>query len=131
MAIRLDAFFTMNGMYLIFVTPLAAVIFLVFRFLLKVKTWFIFDLLAILMPGFFYWILYVNRVHRYLMGTGKTLANLIELPIIGISCGLIFFIRSLLAQKLPQHSRRFSMAFFFSILLFTFFIYIFTPALTE
>ena len=120
-----EAFLTLNLLYLGAMLPIAVLIFLIFRFGLRMKEWYRLDLIAVLAPGVLYWLLdeSVNR--------GKTLANLVEPIWIGFLCGGIFLVRCVIARRYPDRSRRISLYALGAMVLVTVAVYLFTPGLPE
>lgn len=128
---RMEAFLFINAIYLLTATILTAIIFLIFRFLLKEKTWYLTDLFMVLFPGILYSVLYITRLHR-LIANSKTLSNLIvELIVIGLGCGATFFLRAMLGKKFPNYSKKFSLLGILLMVVLTVSVYIFTPSLPE
>lgn len=128
---KMEAFLAINSIYLLTALPLAGLVFLFSRFFFKIKEWYLSDLIMVLTPGFIYFIMDRCRIER-LFGHSKTLANLVaELVILGVSCGLIFLLRTLLGRRFPEYSKELSLIVIPIIFILTVGIYIFMPTLPE
>ena len=126
----METFLICNVLYWPTVFLLIGTVFLIFRFILKAKTWFVTDVIAIPVPAVLWPTLYELRLHR-LLGHSKTLSNLLEPIWIGILCSVVFLLRSLLARKYPGYSRRISLYALLAMVLVTVAVYLFTPGLPE
>jgi hypothetical protein len=131
MSMQTEAFLSTNALYLLVAGPLALIIFVIFRFLLKVNTWYLFDLLTLLFPGVLYWLLDMNNINRLLRRPGKSLGNLVELIFIGIGFGLVFLLRGIVNKKAPMYSRAVSLGAFWIMVILTLCVYLLMPSLPE
>ena len=125
------AFFSINGIYLLFNLPLIIVIYVVFNYILKTKNWFMSDIGFVLFPGVLYWVLELLRIYKY-FGYSKTLANLVfELECLAVSSFVLFLVRSLLGKYYLNSAKNISYMSLALMIVVTIFIYIFTPPIPE
>jgi hypothetical protein len=129
--IKTETFLTINAIYIVPAILLSSIVFLIFRVYLKTKTWYLLDVLTVLLPGILYAILDISNFDRFL-GHAKALGNIISEPIIlGISCGIVFFLRSIGGRKFPQYTKKLSCLSVIVMLVLTVSIYVFMPDLQE
>jgi len=92
--------------YLITVVPLTAATFAVFRFILKMKEWFLSDALMILVPIIVYGVMDSLRLDRQI---GVSTSNNFKVSIlIGFVCAGIFLIRCFLANRNAESTKKYS-----------------------
>jgi NADH:ubiquinone oxidoreductase subunit 2 (subunit N) len=92
--------------YLITVVPLTAVIFVVFRFFLKMREWYASDWIMLVIPGAIYIMMEKLRPDRLI--SMRVLENIDASIAIGILCALIFLIRCFSARKRREDAKKFS-----------------------
>lgn len=125
------AFFSINGIYLLFNLPLILVILVVFNYILKTKNWFMSDIVFVVFPGVLYWVLELLRIYKYL-GYSKTLANLVfELECLAVSSFVLFLVRSLLGKYYLNSAKNISYMSLAIMIVATIVIFIFTPPIPE
>lgn len=112
--------------YLKVAFPLTIIIFVIFRFILAVKTWHVADFLMLLFPGAIYLIIYAIRIDG-LMRNPKTIGSFSGPIWLGIVCGVIFLIRCILGTKMPAYSKKIASIALMVMLIITIGIAILTP----
>ena len=118
------------SLYLMFAGPICAVLFLLYRYWKKYRQWNLIDLAGVFLPGLFYGFLLETRIYK-IIGSGKTLANLVEPMALGILCGVIFFLRCHLGYRQAKTHRHLSWIFFTLMMIATILIMLLVPALPE
>ena len=94
MELSLDTFFLIYGMYFVPTAVLIGATILVAR-LLRKPVFLSFEYFSWLLPGLLYWLLLVP-LHLEQAFRGKTLGNLGEPVFLGVICGVLFVLRSML-----------------------------------
>ena len=120
--------------YLAPALPLTAVIFLIFRLVLKAKVWYLTDLVGIFIPGALWVALYEQELIGFFrdLSHSKGMGNVIvEQGGLGIVYSLLFLLRSIAGRKYPGYSKGLSLLALLMMVLVTIAIYVFTPGLPE
>jgi len=127
---KLEAFIFINGIFLLFSVPLISIAFLILRYILKIKNWYISDFFFVFIGTVYWSVYYIDRKWRF--SEGKSLGNLVqELLWISIIYLLLFVTRSFLAKKYSKWSKIFSLVQIPLILIVTFLVFNFTPCFPE
>ena len=123
----IESLLIINAIFLPAFVVLSAVVLLFFKLQLKTLVW-VYGVSAYLLGGTLYW--FCDQFTP--LANGKTLANLVvEIVGIGVSCSLLFWVRSVVGWKIPDKSKtlsRFSIIAVLGIVLLFIFL---TPSLSE